>query len=277
MWIHVDLTNQTTVPPSVPSIVQVASQPDSGSGHTTNGKFVIPTPLDLDFIVDSTSYVLDGSREIDGGDVSSQGFALLLARYPQYEHVYFNPLLTDDHVDELVLDQSSGFVDGANTFYPRFQVGRSGLTDPGQMPTATAIMPVNSTTTPSRPGFLITDEIDISSYTQDCDGNTVGAVEFMAYWKLLDISVSDDKAGAVSGVSAGLNTPVLRTVGPTDDEPTDFTVYLSTDNGVTWCEVSLLEPMTMCERGTSFRLAFRNDSATKRYLAHFAVMFRADL
>jgi len=281
VWIHADLTNLTTIPvPGPPSILQVTSAPAlSARGYIQNGKFVIPTPLDLDFVVDSTSYVLDGAGQIDGGDVSSQGFALLLARYPQYEHIYFNPLLIPANLDELVLDQSYGFTPagGANTFYARCQAGRPGALDFGQMPNAVAVLPVNSTVTPPRPGLLLTEEIDISSYTLDCDGNPQGATEFLVYWKLLTVSETHDMAGAVEGLGAGENSPALRYVGVADDEPAGWAVWLTTDNGLTWCETHLLEPVSMCVRGTKFRLAFQNTSSVKRYLAHFAVLFRADV
>lgn len=279
MWIHADVANLTTIPvPGPPDIVQVtAAPPSSGTGYILNGKFVIPMPLDLDFQVDSSSYILDGAGQLDGGDVSSQGFALLLARYPQYEHIYFNPLLTPENLDELVLDQSYGIVNGYYTQYTRCQTGRPGLVDAGQMPCATAVLGVNSRTVPSRPGYLITESIDISAYTQDCDGNPVGAREFMVYWKLLEVTETHDVAGAVAGTGAGLNTPALRYVNATNDEPPFWSVWLTTDDGATWCEVHLLEPVSMCVRGTAFRLAFKNTYAAKRYLAHFAVLFRADL
>lgn len=265
MWIHVDMTKHTKIPSAAPDIVQVSGDPTVPV--TTNGKFIIPTPLDVDFVVDSSSYVLNGAGQVDGGDVSSQAFAQLLARYPQYENIYFNPLITASHIAEL--DMAFGFVSGVNTFYPRCQTS--------VMPNNTAILPLNATTTPDRPGLLVTDEIDISAYTLDCDGNPVGASQFMVYWKLLDFTVSHDIAGATIGTGAGLNTPALRQVATADDEPANFTVYMSTDAGSTWCPVGLLEPAAMCERGTSFRLAFRNDSTAKLYIAHFAVMFRADL
>jgi hypothetical protein len=278
VWLHVDLTNHTSIPPTPPSIVQVAEPPLEGAqGHVTNGKFVIPVPLDMDFVVNANSYVLDPANQVDGGDVSSQGFAMLLARYPQYEHVYFNPLLTSDHVGELVVDRSFAVTTSKGVFYPRCQTGRSGMALAGQMPTATALLPVNETVSPERPGLLITTEIDISAYTEDCNGNPKGASEFMLYWKLLGATVTPDEAGASVGVAAGSNNPALRYTSTVDDEPSGFRVLLSTDNGVTWCEAGLLEPMTMCERGTTLRVAFWNESTEKRYLAHFAVMFRADL
>lgn len=280
MWTHVDLTNLATG--ALPlQIVQVTGEPLTGYGFTTNGKFVIPSPLGIEFPVDSSSYILDGGGAVDGGDVSSIGFAHLLARFPMYDHIYFNPLLTPAHLAELVTDDSFYLTDRTfdppHQYFPRLQTGRTVGIDAGQMPTATALLPVNTVSAEDRPGCLITTAIDISAFTLDCDGVTpLGASEFMVYWQFLDFSVSHDIA-ADAGVYSGENSPAVRAASKAADSPVGLSAYLSTDDGATWCEVRLLEPVSLRNRGTSFRLAFRNDSAQKLYLAHFAVMFRSDL
>jgi len=199
-----------------------------------------------------------------------------------YDYIYFNPLLTSDHLAELVLDNTFYLTDRdfdpPHQYFPRFQAGRpTGSLPEGQMPTATALLPVNTVSAAERPGCLITTAIDISAYTLDCDGVTpLGASEFMVYWQFLNFSVSQDVA-ADAGIHSGENSPVLRAASKALDTPVGLSAYLSTDEGATWCEVRLLEPVSLCSRGTSFRLAFRNDSAQKLYLANFAVMFRSDL
>jgi len=186
--------------------------------------------------------------------------------------------LTSDHVKELVLDQSFHFTDKTGTppypdFYPRFQTGREeGVAGDGQMPTHTALFPLNTTTTPGRPGLIITAEIDIGPYTLDCDDNEVGTDEFMLYWRLYKFAVTEDVA-ADAGLLADTNTPALRLIEETDDEPSGFSVYISVNEGTTWCPASLLEPLAFCDKTTTIRIAFRNDTAEKLFLACFALMF----
>jgi len=264
---------------NAPELIQVQPEPVEGAvgAIIINGKYAIPSPLGVDFPVTEADYVLDGAGNIDGGDVVSKGYAHLLLNNPQYQNVYFNPLLTSDHVAELVLDQSFAFIDRStdppNSFYARFQTGREeGVPDDGQMPTHTAVLPLNTTTNPARPGFIITEEIDIGAYTLDCDNEPVGADEFMVYWKLYDFTVTHDVA-ADAGLLAGRNEPAWRMLQEKYPEPDDFSVWLSTDNGTNWCRVHHLVPVAFCDKTTKVRLAFRNDALSKVFLASFALLF----
>ena len=278
MRLLVDLRSHLSTPPA-PEVVQVQQVPEDGPTGATivNGKYVLPMPLDVDFPITASDHILDGAGEIDGTDVVSQGYAHLLAGFPQFGNIYFNPLLTDDHVGELVLDQSFFFRDKAitpyGTYYPRFQTGReSGIADSGQMPTHTAVMPQNASVTPARPGMMITDEIDIGPYTLDCNGDPVGSDQFLVYWKIYSFSETHDIA-ADFGLHAGENTPALRSIEEIDQEPANFSVYLTTDDGANWCEVGLLEPVAFCDKTTKVRLAFRNDGSSKIFIASYALLF----
>jgi hypothetical protein len=266
MRVLVDLGSHVT---GNPQIVQVERTPESGAagGININGKYVLPIFKGAEFPVDQSSYVLAGGV-VDGGDISSISMAHMLADYPMFSNVYFNPLLTAAHVDEI--DFTAQFRDiitspgNVYMFGVRIQTGRptSMLPDPvGQMPTHTAIMPINRATTPDRPGVLITQEIDLSTYMPD------GTDNFLVYWKLLDFDVSQD---VVQGTT---NEPSVRTVTEPDQEPDDFAVFLSPDNGVSWCQVGLLEPVGFCDKTQKIRVAFVNRSDTKIYLANYAVLF----
>jgi len=278
MRLIVDLRSHLSVP-GAPRIIQAQRVPSLGETTTINGKFVLPMPLDLDLPIDTSSYILDAGGEINGSDVVSKGYAQLLALYPQFGNIYFNPLLTADHVAELVTDTSYHFVDKSTPpppypiFYPRFQTGRkSGVADAGQMPTHTALLPMNLGVTPNRPGLMITQEIDIGPYTLDCNSNPVGADQFMVYWKLYGFTVSDDIA-ADAGAFDGYNTPALRVIEEVDQEPADFQVYITTDDGANWCPVGLLEPVAFCDKSTKIRLAFRNDGDGKVFIASYALLW----
>lgn len=282
MRIHVDLSSHVA---KDPRIIQAEMTPemvedltDDRQGTPINGKYLIPVPLGRDFHVDESSYVLDGGGAIDGGDVASIGFAHLLAAFPQYGNIYFNPLLTEDTLGELVSDPNVlPFVD--RTVNPvqrmgvRYQVGRkTGDPLPGQAPNMTALLPTNTTVTPTRPGLIVTQAIDIGPYTLDCNEVEVGADHFMLYWKLYRFQTSQDVA-ADYGALAGTNTPAIKKVYEVDQEDPNFRAYISIDDGANWCHVGLLEPIGFCQKSKSVRVAFRNDGPDKLYLAHFAVMF----
>jgi len=352
MRILVDLRSHLTG--AEPLITQVEKVPAQGTAGAVpiNGKYLIPVVPGADFRVTDANYVLDGLGEIDGGDVASISYAHLLAMFPMFGHIYFNPLLTADHVSEL--DLTASFKDNSSTppnpptFYPtRVQTGRAaGPPDAGQMPTHTAILAQNNTLSTPRPGVLISDNIDISNFTGalsesgtaqaggastitlaagassvhdyyvgatiDLTGGTgagqsntiigysgttkvavvntawavvpdgtttyditreaAGTDEFMVYWHLYDFTVSEDIAADFGGV-AGTNAPAIRQVEETDPEPAGLSVYISTDDGVNWCDAGLLEPVAFAAKSTEFRVAFVNTGSTKVYLATFAVLF----
>lgn len=275
MRVQVDFASHLTPVPNQSPVVQVEKVPVLGTDGATaiHGRFLLPVPLDLDFPVSESDYLLDGAGEIDGNDLASQGMARLLATYPQFGNVYFNPLLTEDHVGELDFTFEFHDPDTDERFTPRFQTGReSPLADSGQMPTHTALLAQNNAVSPARPGLLITDEIDIGPYTLDCDNNPVGTDEFMLWWKLYDFTVSHDIA-ADYGAQSGKNEPAIRRVMEMDQEPAGFSAYISINNGATWCPVGLLEPVAFCLKTTKFRLAFKNTGTAKRFLASFAVLF----
>ena len=259
---------------STPLITQVEKVPPPGDRTPINGKYVLPVVPGVEFPIDKTSYILNGAGEVDGGDVSSQSYAHLLAMFPTFGNIYHNPLLTSNHVGEI--DPAAMFL------YPptfpiavpsRFQTGRApGFLPDGQMPTHTAVLPLNPASVPLHPGVLITKEVDIGPYTLDPNQNPVGTDLFMVYWKLLGFTVTDDIA-ADFGPMAGHNDPSIRYVEEVDQEPDGFSAYISPDNGAHWCPAGLLEPVAFSLLTTKIRVAFINTSANKFWLATYAVMF----
>ena len=253
-----------------PAITQVDHAPLLDDTYTTaiNGKYAIPVPSGADFEVFPDSYILNGGV-VDGDSVVAQSMSHLLAAYPMFEFIYFNPLLTATHVDELDLQATflpPGSSVGSDQFPTRVQTGR-GLSSigavQGQMPTHTALMPINTGSTPHRPGLVITEEIDISTAT-----GGAGADEFCAWWKVYYFEVTEDASGL--GIT---NTPTIRYLKEGDQEPAGLTVYISVDNGATWCEIGLLETVAYGAPSTGFRLAFVSESDSKLFIACFAVMF----
>lgn len=259
MRVLVDLKTQFTA--AQPAVTQVEKTPAPEEGTPINGRYVLPIVTGVEFPITSDDYVLNPAGGIDGDDISSISFSHLLAMFPEFEDIYFNPLLTGDHVDEL--DVAFSFTDPVipATYTPRFQ---SGTPSVGQMPTHTALLAQNDALLNERPGLIVSDNIDISAFT-------AGATEFMVYWKLLDFDVSHDVRSEF-GATAGQNTPAIRRVYEVDQEPTRFFAYISPDDGATWTEVNLLEPVTLTST-QEFRVAFKNTATAKVFLANFAVLF----
>lgn len=231
-----------------------------------NGKYVLPTPEGVTVHVDSSSFVLPAANP---SSVVAQAYAGLLAQFPQYENILFNPLLVDTDIDDLDLDGLFIDPNTADEFTTRAQVGRGtgGPFTSGQAPINSAMLAENSTVSPTRPGMLITDTIDIGPLT-----GGIGADEFVVYWYIYDCSTTHD-INADFGAQAGVNQPALRNVIETDQEPADLQVYISLNDGTSWTEVNRLVPVAFCEKGKLVRLAFRNNSTSKSYLAAYAVMF----
>lgn len=260
-----------------PEIVQVEKTPALGSDGQTiiNGKYAIPVPVGS-LSVNTSSYVLNAG-DIDGSDVVSLSYAKLLAQMPQFSIAYINPLLTAAHIAEL--DYTGSFKysvpgDPPTYFYPRMKTGYpTGAAFPtGQAPGYTAILPQNDTVSPARPGLILSDTIDISPYLLDCSGDPEGANVFAVYWYLYDYSFTDDVA-ADYGALSGINEPARRYIEETSQEPADFSVYLSTDNGSNWTQVRLLKPVVFTAKSKTIKVAFLNRSRSTRYLASFGVLF----
>jgi len=240
------------------SAIQVEKTPEVGSLTPINGQYVLTIPEGASVDIDAGSYVLP----VDGGDISNLAFASLLARYPMYTGIAFNPLLTA--ADAADLDLTATLPTGEAC---RAQVGRgAGPLPVGISPNSVALLPINSTIASTPPGLLITDTIDISAIVP------AGASEFMVYWKLYGFSTTEDIA-ADYGLLAGTNSAAVRSVVEVDQEPAALAVYLSNDDGITYTQVGRMEPVAFCVPGTLLRIAFRNDGTSKLYIACYAVLF----
>lgn len=254
-------------------ILQVEKTPEIGAPVPVNGKYVVPVPDGAAVQPNQDSVVLPTS---DPNSIVAQAFAGQLAQYPQYDSLVFNPLITDTDVDDLDL-VGPVTIDG-NTYSPRLQTGRQsgGPFVSGQAANTTVILPVNDTLGGGndRPGLLLTDTIDISPFLPppppgDCF--IPAADDFMVWWKVYEFDVTQDVRSEF-GKFAGTNTPALRNILEVDQEPAGLEVYISSDDGLSWVQVNLLDPVCTCP-GTQVRLAFLNFSPVKLYLASYAILF----
>lgn len=250
------------------NILQGEKIPNIGEATPYNGKYAIEIPsfvnVDLDEGQPCSDYVLP----VDGGDLYSKIFTGLLASYPMYDNILFNPLLDENDMDDL--DIEGVMPDGAES---RSQYGR-GLTPPyhtttqvGTAPCSVALLPANTAVTPQRDGLLITNTMDITSQTAGA-----GAREFMVYWKIYQFECTHD-INSKNGANGTMNSPALRKIIEIDQEPSDLEVFLSVNDGASYFPIGRLEPTAFCTSGTKIRLAFRNTGDVKYYIASYAVMF----
>lgn len=246
MRILVDLASHML---GSPQILQVEKTPPLGEPVPVNGKYVIPVIEGSTVQITPTTYVLP----VNGSDIYSRMYAELLAQYPMFQHIYFNPLLTAANAGEFDLTVSP--------FIPaiRAQIG--------SVPNMTAILPKNTAWIPGSNGYLLTDAIDLVPYTAG-----EGADEFMVYWKLYGYDVSHD-VFADSGALAGDNLPTIRSIKEVEQEPPGFTVRVSNNDGLNWETANRLRHVTFCDKGTDLRVSFTNEGTEKIYLATYAVMF----
>jgi hypothetical protein len=180
-----------------------------------------------------------------------------------YSNVTFNYLLEASDVAALDLAAT-----GPGGVITRAMVGRGSGVSAGTAPNSTVILPQNNVAFgPARPGCLVTDTIDIGPAT-----GGAGAEEAMLWWKVASFSTSEDTLNGY-GATAGVNTPVLRSLVETSQAPSGLTVYVSNDDGATWFVAPRLTPVDLGVFDTRVRVAFVNTSANRVYLLAFAVLF----
>lgn len=251
-------------------IIQVDRNQPLGEGVDTSGRYSIPVPEGVPLRVGPQSVVLPDS---DPNSVVGQSYAGLLAHYPQFSNVLFNPLLVPTDMDEL--DPTGVLKEGTPvtaTHQARFQMGRQtgGLLPAGATPVSVAMLPSNDSGGPGfeRPGVIVTTTLDIGPYTAN-----IGAAEFAVYWYVYEM-VWDEDIRTNFGAFAGQNTPSLKRLVEVDQEESTFEVFLSINGGANFLEVDRLLPVAFCEPGRYIRMAFKNvSSVTKRYLAAYALLF----
>lgn len=243
---------------STDRILQVEKTPKENVARLFNGRYMIPVPDGTSVDVDDTS---------TPSTIEAEAAANLLARFPMYDNIVYNFFTSDADVADIdksalpAVSAVSGF-----TARSRFQTGRDTGTV-GNVPNMTAVLPRNPTTTPDRPGMIITNTFDITAAT-----GGAGADEFMVWWHILNFLTFDDVATDF-GTSAGTNAPAEKEIFEINQETLGFSVWISNDDGVTWTQVNRLEPTDLTVFNTDVRLAFVNGTDIKFYLAAFAFLF----
>lgn len=251
-------------------IIQVEKNPPNGTPVSRNGQYMVPVAEGVKVAVEPGSFVLPSSSP---DSVVARNFAGLLVQLPQYENVLFNPLIEGSDVDDL--DPTGVLHEGAPitaSHISRFQIGRGtgGALPAGNAANSVAVLEQNDAPGVGleRPGVLVTDTIDVGPLT-----GGVGATEFVVYWYVYEFSTTDD-VNTSFGFFAGQNTPAIRQAIEIDQEPGDFEVFISVNDGANFFPVERLVPIAFCNPATLIRLAFKNtNSLSKRYIAHYGLLF----
>lgn len=251
-------------------IVQVEKNPPNGTPVNRNGMFLVPVAEGVKVAVNPNSFVLPSGAP---GSVVAQNFAGLLVQFPQFENILYNPLIEGSDIDDLdpagVLNEGSPVT---ATHASRFQIGRGtgGPLPSGNAANSVAVLPQNDAPGIGleHPGVLVSNTIDIGPLT-----GGVGATEFIVFWYVYEFQTTDDVRSNY-GFTAGQNTPALRQVIEIDQEPSDFEVFFSANDGANFFPVERLVPIAFCTPTTLVRVAFKNTNPlNKRYIAHYAVLF----
>lgn len=251
-------------------ILQVEKNPPDGEFVARNGTYMVPVAEGVKVAVDSTSFILPSSNP---NSVVARNFAGLLAQFPQYENILYNPLIEDTDINDL--DPSAVLNEGSPitaTHVSRLQIGRGtgGPLPSGNAANSVALLESNDSGGLGfeRPGVLISDTIDLGPLTSN-----QGATEFAVYWYIYTFSTSMDVRSSF-GLFAGQNSPAIRSVAEVSQEPDDFQAFISINDGANFFPVQRLVPISFCTPGLLIRLAFRNTNPDlKYYLAHYGVLF----
>ena len=228
-----------------------------GAQTKMNGQYAVPIPEGAALDITSGSYILP----VNAGSIPGQAAAALLARYPMYSYAAYNFLLRAADVADLDLSAT-----GPSGVITRAMVGRSPGPSGGCAPNSTIILPQNNAVAPARPGCLVTSQID----TTLISGGPIE--EALLWWQISSFSTSEDVVQGY-GPTAGVNSPAIRSLVETSQEPAGLTVSMSNDDGSTWFTASRLTPVNFGVFDNRLRVAWVNTSSDRIYLLAFVVLF----
>jgi len=249
-------------------LIEVGKSPEIGEQMLVNGRYLLPVPEGADLDVEKGSKVISDDGTFGADSLVHQAFEGLLAQYPMYSHVIYNPNILDKDVEDY--DLEAGLTEVGPPLIAhnsRAQVGRYPGPQAGNAAGSTLVLPQNNHVDPARPGLLITDTLDIEPHVSEC-----GADEFMVWWFIATIDTTHDVVTDY-GFQAGLNNPALQLFNFIEQEPDGLDVLLSVNDGESYFKVNRLEPIAFCDTATKLRLAFLNRSDQKYRILGWAIMF----
>ena len=176
-----------------------------------------------------------------------------LEKYPSYEGVIYNPFLDSNDIN---VDNNATFPDNNQPLNLRYKTGNS--------PNLLSLIGKNDSLGFDMGGLFITDNIDIGALT-----NNLGSQTFMIFWRGVKKTYTQDITP----------TPNIHTDNEAsklfyaDADNSLLKVYISSDNGITFQELSNLNPFSFNQRESLIRLAFLNLSVDDVFLLSYAIMY----
>lgn len=259
------------------AIVGTETEQSPNEVSVRNGQYVLQIPDGVAVNVESSSHILPQ----DATSIPVVAAGELLVRFPMYDHVIYNYFLEDTDIAALDLagpQPTAGTVTPAGPSWagvyggssrPRCQIGRGGGGPLGIAPNSVAILPVNSARAAPTFGALVTALEDITPFNV----LNPGTDDVMMWWEIGTVTNSEDIVHGY-GVTVDENTPCLRRLTKIEQEPNDFFVYVSVDNGATWYQANRLEPLDLVVPGVDLRIAFLNTGTRKIFLLGYALLFQ---
>ncbi len=249
-------------------LIEVGKTPEIGEQMLVNGRYLLPVPEGSDLDIERGAQVISDDGTFGADSLVNQGFEGLLAQYPMYSNIIYNPNIIDKDVEDY--DLSAGLTEVGPPLVAhqsRAQLGRYPGPQAGNIAGSTLVLPQNNHVNPPRPGLLITDTLDISSFVGEC-----GADEFMVWWLIATIDTTHDVITDY-GFQSGANQPALQVFNFIEQEPDGLDVLLSVNDGAAYFKVGRLEPIAFCDPATELRLAFLNRTDQKYRILGWAIMF----
>lgn len=214
-----------------------------------NGKYILDYPNCIEI-----GRELGENNPFDLGALIATIEGKLLEAYPSYDFLVYEPLLDSSGA----FDGSALFPKPAGHTPSRFRVGET---------PNVACLPKE--TPAGRSGVGITPAIDLTALTDD----GLGRETFLPYWRVVKKVTTHDvtPVGLSSYGQAETNmAPVMRYTEALESE---YSVYISENNGNTYEEMTRLTPFSFSQRASEVRLAFLNESGADLYLLSYALMF----
>ena len=249
-------------------LIEVGKSPELGEQMFVNGRYLLPVPEGSDLDIEEGDKVISDDGTFGEDSLVHQAFAGLLAQYPMYGNIIYNPNIVDKDVEDYDLDAGLTEVGPPMIGHQsRAQIGRYPGQKAGNIAGSTLVLPQNNHVSPARPGLLITDTLDISHLVGNC-----GADEFMVWWMITTIDTTHDVITDF-GFQSGTNTPAMQVFNFIEQEPDGLEVLLSVNDGGSYFKVERLEPISFCDEATELRLAFLNRTDQKYRILGWAIMF----
>lgn len=213
-----------------------------------NGKYLLDFPDCID-ISNELSKNTPFDLNLTIADVEAKFFEA----YPTYDFLIYEPLL----------DSSSAFV--KTEMFPTQFGQRPSRFQVGSVPNV-AMIP--RPTSAGRTGTAITSEIDITALTDD----GLGRETFFPYWRVVKkVHTHDVTPTDLTGYTVYNQAPFVTY---REVSESDYSVYISENNGNTYEKMTRLTPFSFNQRTDSIRLAFVNDSINDDlYILSYALMF----